>query len=91
MLDGDRGNLANSGVGIHHPDGSAKKISTYTSNLSSTTYNGGAFNAHWNVYWTSTTNGHGVTEGGSSVRLGELRKNIFYHEVTTLLENQAPW
>ena len=62
----DRGNLANSGVGIHHPDGSAKKISTYTSNLSSTTYNGGAFNAHWNVYWTSTSNGHGVTEGGSS-------------------------
>ena len=62
----DRGNLSSSGVGIHHPDGSAKKISTYTSNLSSTTYNGGAFNAHWNVYWTATINGHGITEGGSS-------------------------
>lgn len=55
-----------SGVGIHHPAGSAKKISTYTSTLSSTTYNGGASNAHWLVTWSATTNGHGVTEGGSS-------------------------
>jgi hypothetical protein len=57
---------ASSGVSIHHPDGSAKKISTYSSNLSSVTYNGGAFNHHWLVTWSSTTNGHGVTEGGSS-------------------------
>jgi lysyl endopeptidase len=57
---------ATSGVGIHHPDGSAKKISTYTSSLVSTTYNGGAANAHWRVIWSATTNGHGVTEGGSS-------------------------
>ena len=63
----DRGvTLKTSGVTIHHPSGSAKKISTYTSNLSSITYNGGAFNGHWEVYWSSTTNGHGVTEGGSS-------------------------
>lgn len=55
-----------SGVGIHHPAGSAKKISTYTSTLSSTTYNGGASNAHWLVTWSATTSGHGVTEGGSS-------------------------
>ena len=63
----DRSNtLVSSGVGIHHPNGSAKKISTFNSNLTSTNYNGGAFNAHWEVYWDATTNGHGVTEGGSS-------------------------
>ncbi len=57
---------ATSGVSVHHPAGSAKKISTYTSPLSSATYNGGASAAHWRVYWSSTANGHGVTEGGSS-------------------------
>jgi len=57
---------ASSGVSIHHPAGSAKKISTYTSSLSNSTYNQGASGAHWRVYWSSTTNGHGVTEGGSS-------------------------
>lgn len=55
-----------SGKGIHHPAGSAKKVSTYTSTLTSATYNGGASNAHWRVVWSATTNGHGVTEGGSS-------------------------
>lgn len=55
-----------SGVGIHHPAGHDKKISTYTGSLSSTTYNGGITNAHWLVTWNATTNGHGVTEGGSS-------------------------
>ena len=63
----DRSNSsASSGVSIHHPAGSAKKISTFTSSLSNTTYNGGAYNAHWDVNWSATTNGHGVTEGGSS-------------------------
>ena len=63
----DRSNsLVSNGVGIHHPNGSAKKISTFNSNLTSTSYNGGAFNAHWEVYWDATSNGHGVTEGGSS-------------------------
>lgn len=63
----DRTNTAaTSGVGIHHPAGSAKKISTYTSSLASSTYNGGSANAHWRVIWAATTNGHGVTEGGSS-------------------------
>lgn len=57
---------ASSGVGVHHPAGSAKKISTYTSSLVSTSYNGGAANAHWRVIWSATANGHGVTEGGSS-------------------------
>jgi lysyl endopeptidase len=62
----DRNNLITSGVGIHHPDGSAKKISTFNGNLTTTSYNNGALNAHWNVYWDATTNGHGITEGGSS-------------------------
>ncbi len=57
---------ATSGVGIHHPAGDEKKISTYTSSLSSATYNGGWSNAHWLVTWANTTNGWGVTEGGSS-------------------------
>ncbi|MDR2009655.1 MAG: choice-of-anchor J domain-containing protein [Bacteroidales bacterium] len=58
-----------SGVGIHHPNGDIKKISTYNTNLTTATYNGdkiGANNAHWRVRWTSTANGFGVTEGGSS-------------------------
>lgn len=55
-----------SGVGIHHPDGDIKKISTYTSTVTSTTYSGITANTHWRVYWVSTANGHGVTEGGSS-------------------------
>lgn len=55
-----------SGVSIHHPAGHEKKVSTYTSALQSSTYNGGWSGAHWYVVWASTANGHGVTEGGSS-------------------------
>ncbi len=55
-----------SGVGVHHPAGSAKKISTYTSTLGHGDFNGGAPQSHWVVQWAATTNGHGVTEGGSS-------------------------
>jgi hypothetical protein len=52
------------GVGIHHPSGDRKKISTYTSSPSSnSSYHPGA---HWRVYWTETDTNHGVTEGGSS-------------------------
>jgi lysyl endopeptidase len=57
---------ATSGVCYHHPAGDEKKISTYSSSLSSATYNGGWSNAHWEVQWVATANGHGVTEGGSS-------------------------
>jgi len=53
------------GVGIHHPDGDIKKISTYTSSLGSGSW-GSALNTHWIVNWVATENGHGVTEGGSS-------------------------
>ena len=59
-----------SGVGIHHPSGDIKKISTFTSTPGTSTYNGetetGASNAHWRVYWSETDHGHGVTEPGSS-------------------------
>lgn len=56
---------SNEGVGIHHPSGDIKKISTYTSNLVSTSW-GGTPGTHWRVVWSGTSNGHGVTEGGSS-------------------------
>jgi hypothetical protein len=55
---------SSSGVGIHHPAGDIMKISTYTTPLTSVTY--GASGSHWQVTWAATTNGHGVTEPGSS-------------------------
>lgn len=54
------------GVGIHHPAGDIKKISTYTATATSTTYSGVTANTHWQVNWAATSNGQGVTEGGSS-------------------------
>lgn len=54
------------GVGIHHPAGDIKKISAFTSTATSTSYSGVNANTHWQVTWAATTNGHGVTEGGSS-------------------------
>jgi len=57
---------ATSGVCFHHPSGDEKKISTFSTSLLSATYNGGWSSAHWRVTWAATTNGHGVTEGGSS-------------------------
>lgn len=62
----DWNGIPTSGVGIHHPAGDEKKISTYSSTATSASYNGGWNGAHWRVTWVSTTNGHGVTEGGSS-------------------------
>lgn len=55
---------SSNGVGIHHPAGDRKKISTYTTALTTTGW--GINNTHWRVYWAATANGHGVTEGGSS-------------------------
>ncbi len=61
----DRTNTASaSGVSIHHPSADIMKISTYTSPLTSINY--GGTGTHWQVVWAGTTNGHGVTEGGSS-------------------------
>ena len=59
-------NAPTSGVGIHHPAGDEKKISTYTSTATSMSYNNGWAGSHWKVNWSATANGHGVTEGGSS-------------------------
>ncbi len=55
-----------SGVGIHHPDGGVKKISTYSTYLDSGSFQGSGHNTHWIVSWVPTVNGYGVTEGGSS-------------------------
>lgn len=62
-----------SGVGIHHPSGDYMKISTYGKNMTESVSwinldddQAGANNAHWNVTFDETPNGHGVTEGGSS-------------------------
>ena len=58
------GSGSGEGVGIHHPSGDVKKISTYTQNTSSISL--GDFGSHWRVYWIETVTEHGVTEGGSS-------------------------
>lgn len=55
-----------SGVSIHHPSADIKKISTYNSTLTTSDWNGSGYPSHWTVTWIATTNGHGVTEGGSS-------------------------
>lgn len=65
---------AQSGVGIHHPGGDYKKISTFNAPASEATWYSivekdtvtGDAKAHWNVVFEQTTNGHAVTEGGSS-------------------------
>lgn len=54
------------GVTIHHPDGDVKKISTYETPTTSAQWNNSGVLSHWEVLWSSTPNGHGVTEGGSS-------------------------
>ena len=51
---------ATSGVGIHHPDGDIKKISTYTKKLQDDDQ------THWILQWAQTKTNWGVTEGGSS-------------------------
>ena len=57
---------SDNGYTIHHPQGDIKKISTYTSPLTSDTYTGGMSNGFWKVVWAETETNHGVTEGGSS-------------------------
>jgi hypothetical protein len=54
------------GVCIHHPQGDIRKISTYNTKTISGSWTGSPPYTHWLVRWTATTNGHGVTEGGSS-------------------------
>ncbi|MFO7880243.1 MAG: PKD domain-containing protein [Bacteroidales bacterium] len=64
------GNTSPTGVGIHHPAGDIKKISTYgtiapsgSNNISGDVM---AANSSWSVTWEENDNGWGVTEGGSS-------------------------
>ena len=73
------GVASDEGVSIHHPSGDRKKISTYTSDLISSSI--GSTGSHWKVYWTSTQTNHGVTEGGSS---GSPIFNQNHHIVGTL-------
>lgn len=54
------------GTGIHHPSGDIKKISTATGSTATAGWNGNGLQSHWRVTWTANSNGHGVTEGGSS-------------------------
>jgi PKD repeat protein len=62
----DANNTAStSGVGIHHPAGDFKKISTYSASLVSSSYSNTA-NTHWQANWVQTTTNYGITEGGSS-------------------------
>ncbi|GHV72366.1 hypothetical protein FACS1894201_01130 [Bacteroidia bacterium] len=59
-------------IGIHHPRGDVKKISTSNTTISSYTWSGsdgsnGLTNAHWAVRnYVVTANGHGILESGSS-------------------------
>ena len=67
----DRSDIAaQSGVCLHHPVGDNMKISTYDEPARvypfvSSDFNGDR-NAHWNVTFKKTANGHGVTDEGSS-------------------------
>lgn len=63
----DANNTATTGgVGIHHPAGDIKKISTFNGTTVSTTWGGSVSNTHWRLTWSANSNGTGVTEGGSS-------------------------
>lgn len=55
----------NSGVGIHHPNGDIKKISTFSNPMiSSTWWNGTP--SHWRITWSPTVTGLSIMQGGSS-------------------------
>ena len=73
------GTNGSQGVGIHHPSGDRKKISTYTQSLTSSSI--GSPGSHWRVIWVETETNHGVTEGGSS---GSPIYNEAHHIVGTL-------
>lgn len=53
----------NEGVGIHHPSGDIKKISAFTTTPTSAE---AYIPTHWRVFWSQTSNGYGIVEGGSS-------------------------
>ena len=53
------------GVCIHHPNYDVKKISTYSCVPQTVAFNSSP-TVYWGVQWIATTNGHGITEPGSS-------------------------
>ncbi|MCK5839157.1 MAG: trypsin-like peptidase domain-containing protein, partial [Bacteroidales bacterium] len=55
-----------SGVGIHHPAGDIKKISTYNSPLGESQWNNNGVLSHWKAVWSATVNGISIVEEGSS-------------------------
>ncbi|HWB63555.1 MAG TPA: T9SS type A sorting domain-containing protein, partial [Chitinophagales bacterium] len=57
---------ATSGVGIHHPEGDITKISTFTHTATSQSWGDTVPNTHWQITWSNTSNGWGVSEPGSS-------------------------
>ncbi|MBR5983775.1 MAG: trypsin-like peptidase domain-containing protein [Bacteroidales bacterium] len=57
-------NVGVGGVGIHHPLGDVKKISTY--NIQPTNSYCASSNNFWDVQWQSTVSGHSVMQQGSS-------------------------
>lgn len=59
------GNSGTGGVCIHHPNGDVKKISTYSCTPQTVSFNSSP-SFYWGVQWDATTNGHGITEHGSS-------------------------
>ncbi|MDR1747029.1 MAG: T9SS type A sorting domain-containing protein [Tannerella sp.] len=66
-----RNEPAQSGVSIHFPSGDCAKISTFKSPAVHSTFLTeaglqGDLHAHWNIIFDETTNGHGITESGSS-------------------------
>jgi len=65
-----RNTAATNGVGIHHPKGDIKKISTFTTPVTNSRWTGeygpGAVNAHWQVIFAKTQSGYSQTDNGSS-------------------------
>ena len=60
------GNAGTGGVGIHHPSGDIKKISTYSATPITSTCMGSLNNYFWKISFISTANGYSVMEPGSS-------------------------
>jgi hypothetical protein len=94
-------NISGGGVGIHHPSGDSKKISTSTQTYVTSTWAGSSVQAYWRVFWAGTESGHGVTEGGSSgsplfdqngLVVGTLTGGSSYcNEVQPGGQNQPDW
>lgn len=60
------GLVTSDGVTIHHPSGDVKKISTFSTLIQTADISALPDDFYWEVVWSATLNGHGVTEEGSS-------------------------